>query len=80
MLPMIVSLVTVAFLLIMLRWGGHVEIDDYAIIGGMTAIHQFCVIGAHVMVGGCSGITQDVPPLSSLKGIMRRHLGLILKV
>lgn len=48
--------------------GGHVEIDDYAIIGGMSAIHQFCIIGAHVMVGGCSGIVQDVPPFIIAQG------------
>lgn len=47
---------------------GHVEIDDYAIIGGMTAIHQFCIIGTHVMVGGCSGIAQDVPPFIIAQG------------
>lgn len=41
---------------------GHVSLDDYVIIGGMTAVHQFCVIGSHVMVGGCSGVAQDVPP------------------
>lgn len=49
-------------------FGGHVEIDDYAIIGGMTAVHQFCVIGAHVMVGGCSGVAQDVPPFVIAQG------------
>ncbi|MCP1106961.1 acyl-ACP--UDP-N-acetylglucosamine O-acyltransferase [Serratia nevei] len=48
--------------------GGHVEIDDHAIIGGMTAIHQFCIIGAHVMVGGCSGVAQDVPPFVIAQG------------
>jgi UDP-N-acetylglucosamine acyltransferase len=47
---------------------GHVEIDDHAIIGGMTAIHQFCIIGAHVMVGGCSGVAQDVPPFVIAQG------------
>ncbi|MGV3346842.1 acyl-ACP--UDP-N-acetylglucosamine O-acyltransferase [Enterobacteriaceae bacterium LUAb1] len=47
---------------------GHVIIDDYAIIGGMTAIHQFCTIGAHVMVGGCSGVAQDVPPFIIAQG------------
>jgi acyl-[acyl carrier protein]--UDP-N-acetylglucosamine O-acyltransferase len=35
----------------------------------MCAVHQFCAIGAHVMVGGCSGVAQDVPPLSSPKVI-----------
>lgn len=48
--------------------GGHVELDDYAIIGGMTAVHQFCIIGAHVMVGGCSGVAQDVPPYLIAQG------------
>ena len=32
--------------------GGHVEVDDYAIIGGLAAVHQFVRIGAHAMVGG----------------------------
>lgn len=41
---------------------GHVTIEDYANIGGMTAVHQFCRIGAHAMVGGQSGIVRDVPP------------------
>ncbi|WP_392552495.1 acyl-ACP--UDP-N-acetylglucosamine O-acyltransferase [Orbus wheelerorum] len=47
---------------------GHVELDDFVIIGGMTAVHQFCVIGAHVMVGGCSGVAQDVPPYVIAQG------------
>jgi UDP-N-acetylglucosamine acyltransferase len=47
---------------------GHVQIDDYAIVGGMTAIHQFCIIGTHVMVGGCSGVAQDVPPYIIAQG------------
>ncbi|XKM13382.1 acyl-ACP--UDP-N-acetylglucosamine O-acyltransferase [Orbaceae bacterium ac157xtp] len=47
---------------------GHVELDDFVIIGGMTAVHQFCVIGAHVMVGGCSGVAQDVPPYIIAQG------------
>ncbi|MEJ4046469.1 acyl-ACP--UDP-N-acetylglucosamine O-acyltransferase [Erwinia sp. SLM-02] len=47
---------------------GHVTVDDFAIIGGMTAVHQFCIIGAHVMVGGCSGVAQDVPPYVIAQG------------
>lgn len=47
---------------------GHVEVDNHAIIGGMVAVHQFCVIGAHVMVGGCSGVAQDVPPFIIAQG------------
>ena len=41
---------------------GHVEVGDFAILGGLTAVHQFCRIGAHAMTGGCSKIVQDVPP------------------
>ncbi len=48
--------------------GGHVEIDNYVVIGGMTAIHQFCKVGSYVMVGGCSGVTQDVPPYMIAQG------------
>ena len=47
---------------------GHVSLDDFVIIGGMTAVHQFCIIGAHVMVGGCSGVAQDVPPFVIAQG------------
>jgi len=41
---------------------GHVIVDDYAIVGGMTGVHQFVRIGAHAMVGGASALVQDVPP------------------
>ncbi len=41
---------------------GHVEVGDHVVIGGLTAVHQFCRLGAHAMTGGCSKIVQDVPP------------------
>lgn len=41
---------------------GHVEVGPRAIIGGLTAVHQFCRIGAGAITGGCSKIVQDVPP------------------
>ena len=41
---------------------GDVHIQDWAIIGGCAASHQFCTIGRHAMVGGMSKIRQDVPP------------------
>ena len=41
---------------------GEVEVDDFAIIGGGTLVHQFCHIGSHVMVQGGSKINKDVPP------------------
>ena len=42
--------------------GGHVTIDNYGIIGGMTPVHQFCKIGMHSFIGGGLRVVQDVPP------------------
>ena len=42
--------------------GGHVHVGDFAIIGGLSAVHQFCRIGAHAFVGGMTGVPQDLPP------------------
>lgn len=41
---------------------GHVEVDDYAIIGGTAAVHQFCKIGEHSFTRGGSTVFKDVPP------------------
>ncbi|PLZ02075.1 acyl-[acyl-carrier-protein]--UDP-N-acetylglucosamine O-acyltransferase [Burkholderia sp. WAC0059] len=41
---------------------GHVIVEDYAIVGGMSGVHQFVRIGAHSMLGGASALVQDVPP------------------
>lgn len=41
---------------------GEVEVDDFAIIGGGTLVHQFSHIGSHVMVQGGSKINKDIPP------------------
>ena len=41
---------------------GHVHVGDWAIIGGLTGVHQFCHIGAHAMTGFQSHVAQDVPP------------------
>lgn len=40
---------------------GHVVVEDYVVIGGLSAVHQFCRIGQHAIVGGCTKIVQDVP-------------------
>jgi UDP-N-acetylglucosamine acyltransferase len=40
---------------------GHVTVEDHVILGGFTAVHQFCRIGRYAMTGGCSKIVQDVP-------------------
>jgi UDP-N-acetylglucosamine acyltransferase len=47
---------------------GHVEVGDYAILGGFTGVHQFCKIGAHVMTGISSVIFKDVPPYLLISG------------
>lgn len=41
---------------------GEVEINDFAILGGGTLVHQFCRIGAHVMIQGGSKVSKDIPP------------------
>ena len=41
---------------------GHVQVDDWAIMGGMSGVHQFVRIGQHVMLGGASVLVQDIPP------------------
>jgi UDP-N-acetylglucosamine acyltransferase len=45
-------------------FAGHVTVEDWAVIGAGSAIHQFCRVGQHSMVGGYSVITQDVLPYS----------------
>ena len=48
--------------------GGHVEIGAWAIVGGLTPIHQFVRIGCHSMVGGASRIDRDVAPYTIAAG------------
>ncbi|MEJ2360373.1 MAG: acyl-ACP--UDP-N-acetylglucosamine O-acyltransferase [Gammaproteobacteria bacterium] len=47
---------------------GHVRINDYAILGGFTLVHQFCAIGAHAFCGMGSAISKDVPPYMMVNG------------
>jgi UDP-N-acetylglucosamine acyltransferase len=47
---------------------GHVHVGDWAIVGGLTGVHQFCKIGAHVMTGFQSHVSQDVPPFMTVAG------------
>lgn len=47
---------------------GHVVVEPQAIIGGMSAVHQFARIGTMCMIGGCSRITQDCPPYMMVVG------------
>src|SRR3989304_7163450 len=55
---------------------GHVVVEDYAIISGLTAIHQFTRIGAYAMVGGFSGVGQEVPPYTIASGARAKLFGL----
>ena len=41
---------------------GHIEVDDYAIVGGMSPVHQFTKIGRHSLVAGGTLVRKDVPP------------------
>jgi UDP-N-acetylglucosamine acyltransferase len=45
--------------------GGHVSVGDWAVVSAGSAVHQFCRIGRHAIVGGYSVITQDVLPFST---------------
>jgi UDP-N-acetylglucosamine acyltransferase len=44
------------------QMAGHVIVGDWAIIGGMSGVHQFVKIGEHAMLGGASALVQDIPP------------------
>lgn len=53
---------------------GDVHVEDWAIVGGCSAAHQFCTVGKHAMVAGHMRITQDVPPFmlcSEKEGALR---------
>lgn len=47
---------------------GHVHAGDWAVIGGLSGVHQFCKVGAHAMVGHSSAVSQDVPPYMTVNG------------
>ena len=47
---------------------GHVTIEDRAVIGGLSGVHQFTRIGYLSMIGGCSKVNQDAPPYSMIDG------------
>jgi len=57
---------------------GHVEVGDYAILGGLSAVHQFTRIGCHVMASGGSMIAQDIAPYSIVQGDRAKIVGLNL--
>jgi UDP-N-acetylglucosamine acyltransferase len=54
---------------------GHVTVEDHVVLGGFTAVHQYCRIGKFVMTGGCSKIVQDAPPFMLADGNPARVRG-----
>ena len=55
---------------------GHVVVEDRAVIGGLTGVHQFVKIGRNAMVGGASKIVQDVVPYTIVDGHPAKVAGL----
>jgi UDP-N-acetylglucosamine acyltransferase len=56
--------------------GGHILVEDHAILGGLSAVHQFGRIGRHAFVGGCSAVHRDVPPYAMAVGNRAKLVGL----
>ena len=57
---------------------GHVEVQDYAVLGGFAGVHQFCRVGTHAFMGGSTVATKDVLPYSLTVGDRARLYGLNL--
>lgn len=55
---------------------GHITIEDYVTIGGLTALHQFVRIGKHAYIGGKSAVVKDVPPFVIAAGDRAKLHGL----
>ncbi|MBS1199212.1 MAG: acyl-[acyl-carrier-protein]--UDP-N-acetylglucosamine O-acyltransferase [Proteobacteria bacterium] len=55
---------------------GHVHIDDWAILGGYTGVHQFCRVGAHVMTAVGTVVLQDIPPYLMAAGNTAQPYGI----
>lgn len=57
---------------------GHVEVENYAILGGLSAVHQFCRIGSHTMISGGAMVSQDILPYTVAQGDRAKMMGLNL--
>ncbi len=55
---------------------GHVTVDDFAVLGGFTLVHQFCHIGAHSFCGMGSALNKDLPPYMMASGNLAKAFGL----
>ncbi len=55
---------------------GHVDVHDWAIIGGISGVHQFSVVGTMAFIGGMSRVVKDAPPFMIVEGNPARCMGL----
>ena len=55
---------------------GHIMVEDNAIIGALSAVHQFCQIGTHALISGLTGVTLDIPPYMLASGSRAKLFGL----
>ena len=55
---------------------GHITIEDFAIIGALSAVHQFARIGSYAFVSGMTGVAQDIPPFVKAAGNRSKLYGL----
>jgi UDP-N-acetylglucosamine acyltransferase len=55
---------------------GHVSVDDYAVLGAYTGVHQFARVGESVMAASNAKLSQDAPPFSMVAGDRARLVGL----
>jgi len=58
---------------------GHVDVGDYAIMGGFSLVHQFCKVGAHCITGIGAICFQDVPPFIVAAGNSAKPYGINVK-
>ncbi len=59
--------------------GGHVEVGEFAFIGGLSAVHQWARVGAYAMVGGLTGVSLDIPPFCIASGQHAKLYGVNVK-
>jgi UDP-N-acetylglucosamine acyltransferase len=55
---------------------GHILIEDHVVIGALSAIHQFCQVGAHAFISGLTGVSLDIPPYMLASGSRAKLFGL----
>lgn len=55
---------------------GHIDVEDFAIVGGLVAVHQFVRVGCYAIIGGASGVPKDIPPYMCAAGNRAKLFGL----